>query len=176
MHEHSASALAATPLLYAVTMGLVLSATLFGLRHLVSDWHRLNDHVTPATHVAMGAAMTYAMAVPQVVPDLVGAAALVAVGLAFCHRAHAWWTAAGSAYARVPVTPGMTMTMVMAVMFMGAERGSPLLRLALLGCLLGCAVVYARPALSGRVGGAGSGAVSTPLVLTAGMAAMLALP
>jgi len=175
MHEHSTAALAATPLLSAVTLGLVLSATLFGLRHLVSDWHRLSDRVTPATHVAMGAAMTYAMLVPQVVPDFVGAAALVAVVLAFCHRAYAWWTVDESGYARAPVTPGMTMTMVMAVMFMGAERGSPLLRLALLGCLVGCAAVYARPAIAGSVS-AGSGAVSTPLVLTAGMAAMLALP
>jgi hypothetical protein len=70
----------------------------------------------------------------------------------------------------------MTMTMVMALMFMGAERGSVLLRLALLACLLGCAAVYARPALAGRRGGARLGEASTPLVLTAGMVAMLALP
>ena len=176
MHEHSASALAAAPLLYAVTMALVLSATLFGLRHLLSDWHRLSDRVTPAVHVAMGAAMTYTMLVPQVLPDVVGAAALVGVGVAFCHRAHALWSARGTAYVRAPLTPGMTMTMVMAVMFMGAERGSALLRLALLGCLLGCAVVYARPVLARRDGLAGSVETSTPLVLTAGMTAMLALP
>jgi hypothetical protein len=175
MHEHSA-AVAAAPLLYAATTGLVLSATLFGLRHLVSDWHRLGDRVTPAAHVAMGAVMTYTMLVPQVLPEYVGTAALVAVGVAFLHRARLWWTAGGDPRSRTPLTPGMTMTMVMAVMFMGAERGSVLLRLALLGCLLGCAAVYARPALAGRHHGSGLGAATTPLVLTAGMAAMLALP
>jgi hypothetical protein len=174
MHEHSAAALSAAPVLYALATGLVLSATLFGLRHLVSHWHRLSDHVTPAAHVAMGAAMTYTMLVPHVLPAFVAAAALVAVGLAFSHRAYAWWTARGRAPTRAPLTPGMTMTMVMAVMFLGAERGSPLLRLALLGCVLGCAAVYARPALTGRVSGLGE--ASTPLALTAGMAAMLALP
>lgn len=174
MHEHGATALTAAPLLYALTTGLVLAATLFGLRHLVSGWNRLSDHVTPAAHVTMGAAMTYTMLVPQVLPRLVGAAALVAVGLAFSQRAYAWWTARGRAPTRPPVTPGLTMTMVMAVMFLGAERGSPLLRLALLACVLGCAVVYARPVLAGRAGGLGD--ASTPLALTAGMAAMLALP
>jgi len=173
MHEHGATALAQAPLLYAVTTGLVLSATLFGLRHLVSGWRGLSDRVTPAAHVTMGAAMTYTMLVPQVVPRFVGAAALVAVGVAFSQRAVAWWTARDRAR-RPPVTPGMTMTMVMAVMFLGAERGSPLLRLALLVCVLGCAVVYARPVLAGRAGGLGEAA--TPLALTAGMAAMLALP
>ncbi len=179
MHEHAA-AVTAAPLLYAATTALVLSATLFGLRRLLSDWHRLGDRLTPATHVAMGAAMTYTMLVPRVLPAYVGAAALVLVGVTFLHRAHVWaqvwWTAGGSTHGRAPLTPGMTMTMVMAVMFMGAERGSVLLRLALLGCLLGCAAVYARPALEGRGGGAGLGEASTPLVLTAGMAAMLALP
>jgi len=175
MHEHSA-AVASAPLLYAATTALVLSATLFGLRHLVSDWHRLGDHLTPATHVAMGGAMTYTMLVPRVLPEYVGAATLVAVGVAFLHRAHVWWTAGGSPRLRAPLTPGMTMTMVMAVMFLGAERGSVLLRLALLGCLLGCAAVYARPALAGGRDGSGIGEASTPLVLTAGMVAMLALP
>lgn len=176
MHEHAVTAAAAAPMLYAVTTGLVLSATLFGLRHLVSGWHRLGDRVTPGTHVAMGAVMTYTMLMPHVLPEFVGAAALVAVGLAFAHRAHAWWTAGDGVRTRAPLTPGMTMTMVMAVMFMGAEHGSVLLRLALLGCLLGCAAVYARPALAGRRGAAGLGEAATPLVLTAGMAAMLALP
>jgi hypothetical protein len=176
MHAHS-DALAAAPLLYAVTVGLVLSATLFGLRNLVSEWRGRSDHLTPAAHVAMGAAMTCTMLVPQVLPEVVGAVALSTVAVAFCHRALVWLRADISVRARAPLTPGMTMTMVMAVMFMGAERGSPLLRLALLGCLLGCAAVYARPALAaGRSGGAGWGQASTPLALTAGMAAMLALP
>lgn len=174
MHDHGATALAEASLLYAVTTALVLSATLFGLRHLVSGWRGLSDRVTPVAHVTMGAAMSCTMLVPQVVPRFVGAAALVAVGVAFSQRTVAWWTARGRAPRRPPVTPGMTMTMVMAVMFLGAERGSPLLRLALLVCVLGCAVVYARPVLASRAGGLGEAA--TPLALTAGMAAMLALP
>lgn len=179
MHEHLSSAVGAYGWLHILVAGLVLPTTLFALRRLVSDWDRLSDRLTPATHVTMGIAMSCMILAPWVPPSAIGALMLAAVAVAICHRALAWWSLESRPTSRgVLDTPALAMMLVMAVMSVGAERDSPALTTAMLGCLVGCAAAYAVPMmrLRQRVDSSKALEVAAPLVLTVGMLGMLAMP
>jgi len=156
-------------------VGLVLSATLFALRHLVSDWHRLSDRLTPATHVGMGVAMSCMILAPWVPPAIIGVCVLVALAVALCHRTLSWLRSRVPGARHGLETPALAMMLVMAVMTLRTSRESQAMTIAMLGCLLACASAYALPLLKRDQHAERTPALdlAAPLALTAGMVGML---
>jgi hypothetical protein len=177
MHGHAGAG--AMVLLEVAVLCAVWSVSLFAVRRLIADWGRLHDRATPVAHTGMGLAMGYTLlAPPPARPVVVGLAAgfaLVAAG--FCRRAVSGRSSAYGPRASYQLATA-SMAAVMAVMVVGVGRGSSVVVLALVGCLVCCAVVYGRAMLSSwhgddRRGWAGAGA---NLTLTASMVAMLSVP
>jgi hypothetical protein len=183
MHEHAGPGTGAVLLLEVAVLCAVWSVSLFAARRLIADWGRLHDRATPAAHAGMGLAMGSIMLAPTPArPVVVGAAAgFGLLAAAFCRRAVSGRraTSASASGARPSYQLATaSMAAVMALMVLGAGRGSLVLLLALVGCLLCCAAVYGRAMLRSwrgddRRGWAGAG---TNLTLTASMLAMLTAP
>jgi uncharacterized membrane protein YfcA len=179
MHSHTGALLGEPSLLHVAVTCAVLAATLFALRQLAGEWARLHSLATPLAQVGMGAVMVYTMLLPGAQPPIIGIVALLVLAGAFCHRALLWWTSQDTAAQRSALlTPGMVMAVAMALMFLEAQEASPVLRVALLLSLLGCAAVYVRSMVTSRRADDrtqwASGGIH--LTLTVGMVAMFALP